>query len=58
MKRYQVIYSNLPVPARLVACPDCKGSGTRLWKRGKCNLCKGSGYIRTASIRVRGVRPR
>jgi len=29
---------------RLVTCPDCKGSGKRLWIDEKCQRCKGEGY--------------
>jgi len=30
---------------KIIKCPDCKGSGKRLWKLGKCKRCKGTGYV-------------
>ena len=31
---------------RIIKCPDCRGSGMRLWKLGKCKRCHGTGYVR------------
>jgi DnaJ-class molecular chaperone len=30
---------------RLARCPDCNGSGVRLWKQGKCKKCRGTGQV-------------